>query len=103
LPGLDGKSMSTEEFNYWFNIVEMAIWAVIAVIVLCARFRRQKWRSFNLPLGITFLVFSWSDYIEANIGSFWQSWWLFAIKAACVLSMAYHFVKYYIDNKTSIF
>ncbi|MGD0383991.1 MAG: hypothetical protein ABSA77_10740 [Thermoguttaceae bacterium] len=87
--------MSTEAFAYWFNIIEMAIWAVIAVIILAARFRRQKWLSFNLPLGFTFLLFSLSDYIEANIGSYWESGWLFAIKASCVLSMAYHAVKYY--------
>ena len=30
--------MSTEAFNYWFNIVEMAIWAVIASIVLLPGF-----------------------------------------------------------------
>ena len=84
-----------EAFNYWFNIVEMAVWAVIAAIVFVARFRRQKWRWFNLPLGLTFLIFSWSDYVEANVGSFWQSWWLFGMKAGCVLSMAYYAFKYY--------
>jgi hypothetical protein len=87
--------MNAEDFAYWFNIVEAGIWSVIAVVVMAANFRRQKRLSFNLPLGVTFLVFALSDYIEANIGSFWDSWWLFAMKAACVLSMAYHVVKYY--------
>ena len=92
--------MNTDVFSYWFNIIEMAFWAIIAVVILVAKFRRQKWRSFNLPLGITFLIFAWSDYIEANVGSIWDYWWLFAMKAVCVLSIAYHFVKYYIDTRT---
>jgi hypothetical protein len=93
--------VNTEVFAYWFNIAEMAFWAIIAIVIFVARFRRQKWRSFNLPLGITFVIFSWSDYIEANVGSIWESWWLFAMKAVCVLSIAYHSVKYYIESKRS--
>lgn len=90
--------MNTEILGYWFNIVEAVIWAVIAVIVLAAKFRRQKWLSFNLPLGFTFLVFSLSDYLESHSGA----WWLFAMKAACILSMAYHVVKYYKGVKTNV-
>jgi hypothetical protein len=84
-----------DSFSYWFNIAEAAFWAAVAVVVLIVRFRRQTWRFFNLPLGSTFLAFSLSDYLEANIGSFWDSWWLLALKAGCLSSIGCHAFKYY--------
>jgi hypothetical protein len=32
-----------------------------------------------------FVVFGVSDVIEAQTGAWWHPWWLFAMKALCVL------------------
>jgi hypothetical protein len=87
--------VNVQDLNYWFNICEAAFWAAIATAVFFAKLRRQTWRSFNLPLGFSFLVFSFSDYLEANVGPSLEHLWLFAMKAACVLSFAYFAFKYY--------
>jgi hypothetical protein len=40
------------------------------------------WR-WLLPL--CFVVFGASDVIEAQTGAWWHPWWLFVMKALCVL------------------
>lgn len=40
------------------------------------------WR-WLLPL--SFAVFGVSDLIESETGAWWRPWWLFGMKAACVL------------------
>jgi hypothetical protein len=43
---------------------------------------KTGWR-WLLPM--CFVVFGVSDVIEAQTGAWWHPWWLFAMKALCVL------------------
>lgn len=75
------------EFSRLFNQWEAAWWFVVALL-LAARpsiaLARTKWR---WPLPLAFAVFGISDLIETGTGAWWQPWWLFVMKAACVLCL----------------
>ncbi len=65
-----------------FNYAEALLWFSIA-LVLAVRLRmRWPWR-WLLPCA--FALFGVSDLIEAQTGAWWEPWWLFVLKAACVL------------------
>lgn len=65
-----------------FNYAEALLWFSIA-LVLAVRLRmRRPWR-WLLPCA--FALFGVSDLIEAQTGAWWEPWWLFVMKAACVL------------------
>jgi len=65
-----------------FNYGEAGLWFVIA-LVLAVRLRMQRpWR-WLLPLA--FACFGVSDLIEVQTGAWWDPWWLFVLKAACVV------------------
>lgn len=69
-------------FHVMFNQAESALWFVLA-LVLAVRLRMtMPWR-WLLPCA--FAVFGVSDLIEAQTGAWWEPWWLFVMKAACVL------------------
>lgn len=65
-----------------FNYGEAGLWFIIG-LVLAVRLRMPRpWR-WLLPLA--FACFGVSDLIEAQTGAWWDPWWLFVLKAACVL------------------
>jgi hypothetical protein len=65
-----------------FNYAEAGLWFVIA-LVLAARLRmRRPWR-WLVP--VAFGCFGVSDLIEVQTGAWWEPWWLFVLKAVCVV------------------
>jgi|UniRef100_UPI0037844476 hypothetical protein len=69
-------------FHTVFNHAEAGLWFVIALILA---FRGRRQRPWSLLLPPAFGVFGISDLIEAQTGAWWEPWWLFVMKAACVL------------------
>ena len=73
-----------------FNYVEAAIWGVAG---LCTIWRlRGKGNGSTLRVlscvaAVAFLAFGLSDLVEVRTGTWYAPWWLFAWKAACVLTL----------------
>ena len=75
------------DFSRLFNQGEAALWLIIAITLLVRpvpKLAKTVWR-WLLPL--CFVVFGASDVIEAQTGAWWHPWWLFVIKALCVLGV----------------
>jgi hypothetical protein len=71
-----------------FNYCEAALWFIIAVVVTIAARKQSASIRRNARLAFfAFVVFGVSDLIEAQAGAWWRPWWLFALKAACVLGL----------------
>lgn len=69
-------------FHAVFNYGEACLWFILA-LSLAVRLRMTRpWR-WLLPCA--FAVFGVSDLIEVQTGAWWEPWWLFLMKAACVL------------------
>lgn len=72
-----------------FNYCEAGLWFVLGlIVVITARkqppaLRRNAWLAF-----VAFIAFGVSDLIEVRTGAWWTPWWLFVLKAACVLALA---------------
>lgn len=73
---------STADFHVVFNQAEAGLWFVIALVLIVRSRMKMPWR-WLLPLA--FVLFGVSDLIEAQTGAWWEPWWLFVMKAACVL------------------
>jgi hypothetical protein len=72
-----------------FNRYEAVLWFAFALLCLCASLRPSaKHRRDLLILTAAFGAFGVSDIIESHTGAWWRPWWLFVLKAACVLAMA---------------
>ena len=69
-----------------FNYCEAGLWFIIAA-TLWARAGRLPGPSRKLGRisGVAFFFFGISDLVEAQTGAWWTPWWLFVLKAACVL------------------
>lgn len=73
------------DFSRLFNQGEAVLWFVIAITLLVRpvpKLAKTLWR-WLLPA--CFAIFGLSDVIEAETGAWWHPWWLFAMKALCVL------------------
>lgn len=67
-----------------FNQFEAALWFAISAVLLY-RWVKSKPRAFHWSLVVAFAVFGVSDVIESHTGAWWTPWWLFVMKAACVV------------------
>jgi hypothetical protein len=67
-----------------FNQFEAALWFAISAVLFWA-WLKTKPRRFHWSLVVAFAVFGVSDVIESYTGAWWDPWWLFVMKAACVL------------------
>ncbi len=65
-----------------FNYVEAGLWFVMAFALVLRGRMGRPWR-WLLPLA--FAAFGISDLIEVQTGAWWEPWWLFVMKAVCVL------------------
>ncbi|MBI5772318.1 MAG: hypothetical protein HZA89_01075 [Verrucomicrobia bacterium] len=69
-----------------FNYCEAGLWFVVAVILfLKSRRTEPMQRKLAGKTAAAFAVFAITDLIEAQTGAWWRPWWLFVLKAACVL------------------
>lgn len=84
------------------NLVEAVLWVIVSVILLAKTFRSERpLRRVFGGLTIGFFIFAISDLIESRTGAWWRPWWLFVIKAGCVLSFILGFREYYRIKKRS--
>jgi hypothetical protein len=75
--------MTAEEL---FNYCEAVLWFVLGVVVvIAARKQSAAVRRKASVAFVAFLAFGVSDLIEVRTGAWWTPWWLFVLKAACVL------------------
>ncbi|MBN4057645.1 hypothetical protein JYT73_02205 [Pseudoalteromonas haloplanktis] len=84
--------MTIETFNHieaglWFSIgLGMLITAVI-------RRRDNRWLTLFLVATVAFTLFGVSDIIEAETGAWWKPLELLALKATCVLTFIWCYLK----------
>lgn len=68
----------------FYNRIEILLWASMGAISLLPKFQTAfRYWSFNLPLAVAFFLFAYSDYLEIQTGSWYQPWWLAALKVGC--------------------
>jgi hypothetical protein len=86
-------------FHQTANALEALLWAVIGGIFVWQAIRRRSSypRNRSWIAAIAFFTFGLSDVIEMTTGAWWRPWWLFAMKAACILVL----VALYVDNLRS--
>ncbi len=71
------------------NYIEAGVWFFIACILAVYALqhdglvRRRSWQT-----AAVIFVFGLSDVVEAQTGAWWDPWWLFVWKAACVIALA---------------
>jgi hypothetical protein len=69
-----------------FNYCEAGLWFLIAIVLLVrSRAVPQIPRRLGAIAAAAFFLFGISDLIEAQTGAWWKPWWLFVLKAACVV------------------
>jgi hypothetical protein len=72
-----------------FNYCEAVLWFVLGVVVMIAARRQSAVVRRNAWITCAaFLAFGVTDLIEVRTGAWWTPWWLFALKAVCVLVLA---------------
>ncbi|MBI3416423.1 MAG: hypothetical protein HY043_14100 [Verrucomicrobia bacterium] len=72
-----------------FNNFEAGFWFVIALVLACRAWRSEpRVKRVGMFAAFAFGVFGVSDLIEAHTGAWWRPWWLFVMKATCVLVFA---------------
>ena len=76
------------------NLIEAGLWGSVALVlaVLAVRTGGER-RGIFLLLSVAFLMFGVSDLIEMRTGAWWRPVWLLAIKAACIVTFAYGFLR----------
>lgn len=82
------------DFGKPANQIEACVWFLIALVALTQAIRKRS-RTYAI-LAPTFLVFGVTDLIEAETGAWWKPWWLFALKAACVVVIFVTFATHYL-------
>jgi hypothetical protein len=72
-----------------FNFIESLVWFAVALTFLfnvkgkkISANQRLSWL-----LGGLFVVFGISDLIEIKTGGWWKPWWLFLLKAVCLIGI----------------
>ena len=69
-----------------FNFCEAALWFTISAVFFYKFLSATTLlKPFGISLPLAFFVFGISDLIESQTGTWWEPWWLFVVKTACVL------------------
>lgn len=72
-----------------FNTAEAVLWFALALIVTFGtRGRPDAIRRNAFLAAMVFALFGVSDLLEVLTGAWWRPWWLFALKAGCIVSLA---------------
>lgn len=71
-----------------FNLVEAGWWFCLSLVCGVALRRVDpRLRRTLVIVSMAFAAFGVSDLIECRTGAWWRPWWLFALKAGCVLTL----------------
>ncbi|HEY0457277.1 MAG TPA: hypothetical protein VGE41_12975 [Verrucomicrobiae bacterium] len=82
------------------NLLEAGIWLLVTLVLLTKVFCSQPpFRRIFFILSAAFFIFGISDIIESRTGAWWRPWWLFVMKASCVLVFYFGFRAYYQEKK----
>ncbi|NET74529.1 MAG: hypothetical protein F6K62_27615 [Sphaerospermopsis sp. SIO1G2] len=52
-------------------------------------FQQQTSRAEKISLFLAFVGFGISDFLEIQTGAWWRPWWLFTLKAICLVSIVW--------------
>lgn len=77
-----------------FNLVEAVVWFGFGAALLIAALFKPLGFRFGVTAGVAFLFFGASDMVEMRTGAWFEPWWLLVWKAACVLVLAWSYLKY---------
>ena len=79
-----------------FNYVEIGLWSMFGLAMLLkSRDVKGYFKKLSYISATAFFVFAFSDYIEIQTGAWWRPWWLFVLKASCVVTFAYCLLQYF--------
>ncbi|QDV50889.1 hypothetical protein Enr17x_29340 [Gimesia fumaroli] len=79
-----------------FNYIEIVLWSLFGfVMLLKSRDSNPNQIHIFYLSSIAFFIFAMSDYIEIQTGAWWKPWWLFAMKASCVITFLFCIFKYF--------
>ena len=83
-------------FHQTANALEALLWVVIGGIFIWQAIRRRSSspQSRSWIAALAFLTFGLSDVIEITTEAWWRPWWLFAMKAACILVLVGLYAEY---------
>ena len=70
-----------------FNFAEGCFWLIMAIVVPL-RFSTELNGRQKLAAVFSFVGFGISDFVEITTGVWWRPWWLLALKAICLLTIA---------------
>ncbi len=77
------------------NAVEAGFWAVVGFTFIVVALRRTGGgRGRLVALAVAFVLFGIPDLVEIQTGAWWDPWWLFAWKAACVVFFVWQYWVY---------
>jgi beta-lactamase regulating signal transducer with metallopeptidase domain len=70
-----------------FNYFEIGLWFLFGIaMILQSQTMGEAYRKVLYASAVAFFAFSVSDYIEIQTGAWWTPWWLFILKALCVIT-----------------
>ena len=85
-----------------FNYIEILLWGIFGIAMILQSKKVDKaYKKILYVLAMTFFTFSLSDYIEIQTGAWWTPWWLFLLKAICVIIFIYSKHEWVPNNKFS--
>ncbi|MHA3775311.1 hypothetical protein ACXR0O_27625 [Verrucomicrobiota bacterium sgz303538] len=77
-----------DRFETLFNLAEAFLWGFIALSCAVGAIRHSSRRRRLLVIAsLTFALFGFSDWIEADSGAWWEPPWLLVLKVACVATL----------------
>lgn len=77
------------------NYIEAGFWVAVGLIVgWCGRRTRPPFYRLPLLAAGLFVCFGLSDLVEAQTGAWWRPWWLLVWKGACILGLAWCYLRY---------
>ena len=78
------------------NHMEAALWIILGIgFFAYGLWKKLPLRGSWLIVAITLLAFGGSDVVEARTGAWWRPWWLFVLKAVCVVTLSLCLIQYY--------
>lgn len=78
-----------------FNLCEAAVWGTAAAVMFVRSAKEvAPMRRLGRNTAGVLAVFSSTDLMEIRTGAWWDPWWLFALKAACVTALLWAGIEY---------